>query len=108
MHHCHEFVNGEDQCNLCLINKRVARFELIRSKGVFCYDAFTGIDFLDWAELHDQSEFNSSLYNEKCSDVEYWKAQQTWEIFKMTSTRDFHNHYLKRDVLLLMDFFEKS
>ena len=103
MHHCHnelEEAGAEGQCNYCLINKRVAQFELIHSKGVFSF-------FLDQTELPDQSCFDSSLYNGKCSDVDYWKAQQIWEIFDMASMKDFHNHYLKTDVLLLMDFFEK-
>ena len=30
-----------------------------------------------------------------------------WKEFEFKNFRDFHNHYLKKDVLLLTDIFEK-
>ena len=45
MHHCQEFDDEGGCCNHYQSNKRVTRFELICSKGVFCYDAFTDMDF---------------------------------------------------------------
>ena len=31
-----------------------------------------------------------------------------WNVFKMNTMGDYHDHYLKTDVLLLADVFEKS
>ena len=33
--------------------------------------------------------------------------ENIWKKFNFNTFRDFHNHYLKKDVLLLADVFEK-
>ena len=33
--------------------------------------------------------------------------QNVWQIFNFRKFRDFHDHYLKKDVLLLADVFER-
>ena len=42
------------------------------------------------------------------SDEEYLHLKNVWNTFNFNIFRDFHNHYLKKDVLLLADVFEKS
>ena len=42
-----------------------------------------------------------------CSDTEYAHATQVWTAFECESMVDYHDIYLKCDVLLLIDFFEK-
>ena len=34
-------------------------------------------------------------------------CNKTWDIFGMKNMDDYHDHYLKKDVLLLADGFEK-
>ena len=41
------------------------------------------------------------------SDEQYQHLQNIWDIFNFNSFEDFHNHYLKNDVQLLVDTFEK-
>ena len=41
------------------------------------------------------------------SDEQYQHLQNVWNIFHFNTFGDFHNHYLKKDVLLLVDAFEK-
>ena len=36
-----------------------------------------------------------------------WRAKKIWIEFNMKNMGDYHDHYLKRDVLLLTDVFEK-
>ena len=36
-----------------------------------------------------------------------YKMFGTWNTFNFNTFEDFHNHYLKKDVLLLADVFEK-
>ena len=34
-------------------------------------------------------------------------CEKNWDKFKMNNMGDYHDHYLKKDVLLLADVFEK-
>ena len=41
------------------------------------------------------------------SGKDYFKCNKIWNEFNMKNMGDFHSHYLKKDVLLLADVFEK-
>ena len=41
------------------------------------------------------------------SDEEYLTWNKIWDVFKMKNMGDYHDHYLKKDVLLLADVFEE-
>ena len=41
------------------------------------------------------------------SDEEYLTCIKIWNKFKVKNMGDYHDHYLKKDVLLLADVFEK-
>ena len=41
------------------------------------------------------------------SDEEYLHAVKIWNDVNMKNMSDYHNYYLKKDVLLLADIFEK-
>ena len=41
------------------------------------------------------------------SDEEYLTCIKIWNKFNMKSMGDYHDHYLKKDVILLADVFEK-
>ena len=38
---------------------------------------------------------------------DYLTCKKTWNKFEMKNMGDYHDHYLKKDVLLLTDVFEK-
>ena len=40
------------------------------------------------------------------SDEQYSHLKNIWNTFNFNTFKDFHNHYLKKDVLLLTDVFE--
>ena len=48
-----------------------------------------------------------SLTNRKISDKEYDHVLKVWNKFEMKTIKDYHDFYLKCDVLLLADVFEK-
>jgi hypothetical protein len=50
--------------------------------------------------------FYSKLNEQGISDVEYCKAQTIWNTFACKTLHDYHDIYLKSDVLLLSDVFE--
>ena len=72
-----------------------------------------------WAEkLPDKKRFYSSLKYETTidngekldghiSDEDYLTCKKIWNDFNMNNVGVNHDHYLKKDVLLLADVFEK-
>ena len=57
-------------------------------------------------KLPDRCIF-SSLRDFSISEKDYLKADNIWNVFKINTMGDYHDLYLKTDVLLLADVFEK-
>ena len=58
-------------------------------------------------KLSGLSKFFSFLKDECLSVKDYQRANNIWNVFKMNTTSQYHDHYLKTDVLLLADVFQK-
>ena len=58
-------------------------------------------------KLPDKCEFFSSLKDRCISEKDYFKVINVWNVFKMSTMGDYHDLYLKTDVLLLADVFKK-
>ena len=58
-------------------------------------------------KLPDRCEFFSSLKAECISETNYSHAINVWNAFKMNTMGNYYDLYLKADVLLLADGFEK-
>ena len=79
---------------------------MLTRKGVYPYDYVSCISKFDETQLPPQKEFYSKLKDEVITDDEYQHALNVWETFGCKNIRDYHNLYLKSDVLLLADVFE--
>ena len=82
------------------------QLDLLLRKGVFPYDWFDSFDKLSNDQLPPEESFYSALNVSGISEEDYQHAQKVWETFKMKTIRDYHDLYLKSDVLLLSDVFE--
>ena len=80
--------------------------ELLLRKGVFPYDYVSSIEKLSETQLPPKKEFYSKLNDEDISDEDYQHAINVWSTFRCQTIRDYHDLYLKSDVLLLADVFE--
>ena len=80
--------------------------ELLTRKGVYPYDYVSSIEKLSETQLPPKEEFYSKLNDENVSDDDYQHAINVWNTFKCKTIRDYHDLYLKSDVLLLADVFE--
>ena len=81
--------------------------ELVKQKGVYPYEYMDSFKKNFDKKLPNTCEFNSSLRDECISENDYLHATDVWNVFKMNAMRDYHDLYLKTDVLLLADIFEK-
>ncbi|KAK3107269.1 hypothetical protein FSP39_010803 [Pinctada imbricata] len=75
-------------------------------KGIFCYGHLDSAERFQERELPPQSTFFNSLTDNHCSKEDYDFAKKVWETFNMQTFGDYHDLYLKTDVLLLADVFE--
>ena len=80
--------------------------ELLTRKGVYPYDYVSSLDKLSETQLPPKEEFYSRLNDEDISDEDYQHAINVWNTFGCKTIRDYHDRYLKSDVLLLSDVFE--
>jgi len=79
---------------------------LPRRKGVYPYEYVSGYECFDERRLPKKKTFYSQLTREHISDADYQHAQTVWEAFKCKTLGDYHDIYLRTDVLFLADVFE--
>ncbi len=82
------------------------QISLLKRKGVFPYEFMTGFDKLQYPRLPDKKEFHSKLNNTDISDEGYAQAQKVWDAFGCKTMGDYHDLYIRTDVLLLADVME--
>ena len=82
------------------------QFNLMKQKGIYPYDYMDSFDRFNETKLPVQQDFYSILNNEHISDEQYKHAQNVWDTFNLKTMGDYHDLYLKSDILLLTDVFE--
>ena len=82
------------------------QFNLMKQKGIYPYDHMDSFDRFNETKLPVQQDFYSILNNEHISDKQYKDAQNVWNTFNLKTMGDYHDLYLKSDILLLADVFE--
>jgi hypothetical protein len=80
--------------------------KLIVSKGVYPYEYMDCYERFDETELPPIEKFYSSLSESNISIEEYEHAKNVWQVFNIKNLGEYHDLYLKTDVLLLSDVFE--
>ena len=81
------------------------KLDLMAQKGVYPYDYMDSFDKFN-EKLPTKEEFYSVLNNEHISDEDYKHAQNVWNTFSLENMGEYHDLYLKSDILLLADVFE--
>ena len=80
--------------------------DLLTRKGVYPYDYVSSLKKLNETQLPPKEAFYSYLNDEHITDEDYQHALKVWATFGCKTIRDYHDLYLKSDVLLLADVFE--
>ena len=89
--------------------------ELLKQKDAYPYEYMDSFKRFNEEKLPDKEYFHSSVAtgdNGKkldgyISDEDYLTCKKIWNEFNMKNMGDYHDHYLKKDVLLLANVFEK-
>ena len=83
------------------------RYKLLAKKGIYPYDYMNGIAKFSEIQLPPKKKIYSKLNDCGVSDEDYEHAQKIWKEFEIQNLGDYHDLYLKSDVLLLADVFEE-
>ena len=92
--------------------------ELLKQKDAYPYKYMDSFKRFSEEKLLDKECFYSSVKDKKTvdngkkldghiSDEDYLTCSKIWNDFNMKSMGNYHNHYLKKDFLLLADAFER-
>ncbi|XP_068703881.1 uncharacterized protein [Montipora foliosa] len=79
--------------------------DLMSKKGVYPYDFMDSFEKFN-EKLPPKEEFYSILNDEHISGDQYKHAQNVWNTFDLKNMGEYHDLYLKSDILLLADVFE--
>ena len=82
------------------------KYDMLIRKGVFCYDYWDGPQKADETNLPPREAFYSRLTEEHITEEDYQHAQKVWTSFELKTLGEYHDLYLKTDVLVLSDVFE--
>ena len=92
----------------------IDKLEILKRKDAYPYEWVDSYEKFKHPSLPEKKYFYSSLRDGKrdrsnghISDEQYQHLQNVWDTFNFNTFEDFHNHYLKKDVLLLVDTSEK-
>ena len=81
-------------------------FRLIKRKGVYPYDYMDSFKRFSKKSLPAIEDFYSILNDTNISDSDYSHAKRVWNAFQIRDLGDYHDLYLRTDVVLLADVFE--
>ena len=82
------------------------RRAMLQRKGVYPYEYMDSWKRFTEMRLPTKEAFYSKLSNEHITDEEYTHAENVWKTFGCSTLGDYHDLYLRTDVLLLADVFE--
>ena len=82
------------------------QFNLMKRKGVSPYDYMDSFSKFNDTELPKREEFYSLLTDNNISEDDYRHTQNVWNTFNLQNMGEYHDLYLKTDILLLVDVFE--
>jgi len=92
--------------NFSHTTKYLGDTEFTFAKGVYPYAYMTDRSKFQETQLPSIDSFYNTLNDEPLSLEDYRRAHEIWKFYHIQNLRQYHDHYLKSDVLLLTDVFE--
>ena len=82
------------------------QYNLLTRKGVYPHEYVYSWDRFNETQLSPIDVFYSNLNMSLISEEDYQRAQRVWKEFGTRNLGDYHNLYLRTDVVLLANVFE--
>ena len=82
------------------------QYGLLTRKGVYRYEYIDSWDSFNKTQLPPIDAFYSNLNMSSISEDNYQHAQRVWEEFGIHNLGDYHDLYLRTDVVLLANVYE--
>ena len=82
------------------------QYDLLTRKGVYPYEYINSWDRFKETQLPPINSFYSNLNMSSISEDDYQLVQKVWEEFGIRDLGDYHDLYLRTDVVLLANVFE--
>ena len=82
------------------------QYELLTRKGIYPYEYMSSWDHFDKMQLNPIEAFYSKLSMSSINSDDYQHAQRVWKEFRIHNLRDYHDLYLRTDVVLLANVYE--
>ena len=80
--------------------------DLLTRKGIYPYEYMSSWDHFEEMQLLPIEAFYSKLSMSSISSDDYQHAQRVWKEFRIHNLRDYHDLYLRTDVVLLANVYE--
>ena len=101
-----EMDEGYDILSITRPANQPVDINLLLQKGVYPYEYMDSFDRFQETKLPPIGKFYSSMSDESISKKNYQHAQEVWKTFNCENLGDYHDLYLKTDVILLADVFQ--
>ena len=95
-----KFIHSKRHCS------KPEHLDMLLQKGVYPYDYMSNWDRFSETKLPPKSKFYSKLSESHISADAHKHGQAVWKAFECKHLGDYHDLYMKTDVLLLADVFE--
>ena len=83
-----------------------SQYDLLTRKGIYPYEYMSSWDCFEETELPPTEAFYSSLNMSGGSKEDCHHAQRVWREFKIKNLGEYHDLYLRTDVVLVENVFE--
>ena len=87
-------------------NNDINKFILLLRKGVYPYEYMDDWERFNETTLYEKEKFYSNLNMEGITDEDYIHGKRVCKDFEIKNLGEYHDLYLKSDILLLADVFE--
>ena len=82
------------------------QYELLTRKGIYPYEYMSFWDRFEETQIPPIEAFDSKLSMSSISSNNYQHAQRVWKEFRIHNLGDYHDLYLRTDVVLLANVYE--